>query len=49
MSTQTDGWDGILNGSKTILWQGRPDADLSSQNINIMSTLMGLFFIGFSG
>lgn len=48
MSAQTDGWDGILNDGETILWQGRPDAGLSFQNIDIMSTLTGLFFIGFS-
>ena len=48
MSAQTDGWDGILDDGETILWQGRPDAGLSFQNIDIMGTLVGLFFIGFS-
>lgn len=49
MDAQTPvGWDGILDEGETILWQGRPVAGLSFQNIDIMSTLMGLFFMGFS-
>jgi len=42
------GWDGLLDDNEVILWQGRPDARLSFVNIDIMSTLMGLFFMGFS-
>jgi hypothetical protein len=49
MGAQTPvGWDGILDEGETILWQGRPVAGLSFQNIDTMSTLMGLFFMGFS-
>jgi len=42
------GWDGLLDEGETILWQGRPVAGLSFSNINVMETLMGLFFMGFS-
>lgn len=49
MTAQTPaGWDGILDEDETILWQGRPIAGISFQNIDVISTLMGLFFMGFS-
>lgn len=49
MSSPTpSGWDGLLDDGETILWQGRPDTKLSFANINIVNTLIGLFFMGFS-
>ena len=49
MSGQTPaGWDGILDEGEVILWQGRPVSGLSFHGIDIISTLMGLFFMGFS-
>ncbi len=48
MTEQTAGWEGILDEGEIILWQGRPIAGLSFQNIDIMSALMGLFFMVFS-
>jgi hypothetical protein len=42
------GWEGLLSAGESILWQGPASPKISFQNTDIMSTLMGLFFMGFS-
>lgn len=44
----TDGWEGILDESETILWQGRPDGKATFSATNIIMVLFGLAFAGFA-
>lgn len=48
MSAVPSGWEGLLDEGESILWQGRPAAGLSFHNTDVMSVVMGLFFMGFS-
>jgi len=42
------GWDGILDPSETILWQGRPDGAISFKPRSLMLSLFGCAFAGFA-
>ncbi|MEO0751836.1 MAG: aspartate carbamoyltransferase catalytic subunit [Pseudomonadota bacterium] len=46
--TGPTGWDGILDTSETILWQGRPDGKVIFRLSNFVGFVFGLFFAGFA-
>ena len=47
-TTSAPGWEGILAGGETILWQGQPDARIAWGDLLSFQSLFGLFFAGFS-
>lgn len=46
--TMESGWEGILDKSEAILWQGRPDAKVVFKFSNFVGFVFGLFFSGFA-